>query len=187
MPSLSADRIGIDRRRRLRTDPAVIGMSEVVLEYGFSEPDRKRIVDLLREYEAGTGVSLCFQDFDAEVAGLPGDYAPPGGTMLLARAAGGEEFLGCVALRSVPDRPDLCEMKRLYVRPGQRGGGLGRTLALAVMAEACRLGYRRICLDTLPSMTAAQALYRALGFRHTGVTTSEPHVLLFERALGEVP
>ena len=164
-----------------------MGMSEVVLEYGFSEPDRKRIVDLLREYEAGTGVSLCFQDFDAEVAGLPGDYAPPGGTMLLAREAGGEEFLGCVALRPVPDRPGLCEMKRLYVRPGQRGGGLGRTLALAVMAEACRLGYRRICLDTLPSMTAAQALYRALGFRHTGVTTSEPHVLLFERALGEVP
>jgi len=74
-----------------------MGMSEVVLEYGFSEPDRKRIVDLLREYEAGTGVSLCFQDFDAEVAGLPGDYAPPGGTMLLAREAGGEEFLGCVA------------------------------------------------------------------------------------------
>ena len=187
MPSLSADRVGLDRRRRLRTDPAVIGMSEVVLEYGFSERDRKRIVDLLREYEAGTGVSLSFQDFDAEVAGLPGNYAPPRGAMLLARQAGGEAFLGCVALRPMPGRPDLCEMKRLYVRPGQRGGGLGRTLALAVMAEACRLGYRRICLDTLPSMMAAQALYRALGFRHTGVTTSEPHALLFERTLGEVP
>ncbi|HSR82479.1 MAG TPA: GNAT family N-acetyltransferase [Hyphomicrobiaceae bacterium] len=162
-------------------------MSEVLLEYGFSERDRKRIVDLLRAYEVGAGVSLCFQDFDAEVASLPGNYAPPRGTMLLARQAGGDDFLGCVALRPVPDRPDLCEMKRLYVRPGQRGSGLGRTLALAVMAEACRLGYRRICLDTLPGMTAAQALYRALGFRHTGVTTTKPHLLLFERALGEVP
>jgi putative acetyltransferase len=162
-------------------------MSDVVLEYGFSERDRKRIVDLLREYEDGAGVSLCFQDFDAEVASLPGNYAPPRGAMLLARQAGSDDFLGCVALRPVPNRPDLCEMKRLYVRPGGRGSGLGRTLALAVMAEACRLGYRRICLDTLPGMTAAQALYRALGFRHTGVTKTEPHLLLFERVLGEVP
>jgi len=187
VPPLSADRVGVDCRRWLRADAVVIGMSEVVLEYGFSERDRKRIGDLLREYEAGTGVSLCFQGFDAEVAGLPGNYAPPRGTMLLARQAGGEELLGCVALRPVPDSPDLCEMKRLYVRPGERGSGLGRTLALAVMAEACRLGYRRICLDTLPSMTAAQALYRALGFRHIGVTATKPCVLLFERALGEVP
>jgi len=137
VPSLSADRIGLDRRRRLRTDAAVMGMSEVVLEYGFSEPDRKRIVDLLREYEAGTGVSLCFQDFDAEVAGLPGDYAPPGGTMLLAREVGGEEFLGCVALRPVPDRPDLRDEASLRA-PGATGrrarahpgaGGHGRGLS----------------------------------------------------------
>src|SRR5262245_13359865 len=162
-------------------------MSEVVLEYGFSERDRERIVGLLREYEAGTGLSLCFQGFDAEIAGLPGNYGPPGGTMLLARQAGGEELLGCVALRPVSGRAHVCEMKRLYVRPGERGSGLGRMLALAVMAEACRLGYRRICLDTLPGMTAAQALYRALGFRHIGVTATEPRVLLFERALGEDP
>ncbi|MBO0742267.1 MAG: GNAT family N-acetyltransferase [Hyphomicrobiaceae bacterium] len=160
-------------------------MSEIVLEYGFRERDRERIVSLLREYEAGTGVSLCFQGFDAEVAGLPGNYAPPGGSIMLARQAGGEEYLGCVALRPVPGSPDLCEMKRLYVRPGRRGSGLGRMLALAAMAEACRLGYRRICLDTLPAMTAAQTLYRALGFRHTGVTATEPRVLLFERALGD--
>jgi ribosomal protein S18 acetylase RimI-like enzyme len=162
-------------------------MPEVVLELGFRERDREPIVALLREYEAGTGVSLCFQGFDAEVAGLPGDYAPPRGAMLLARQAGGEQLLGCVALRPVPGRPDLCEMKRLYVRLGGRGSGLGRRLALAAMAEAHRLGYRRICLDTLPSMTAAQSLYRALGFRSTGVATTEPFVLLFERALGAEP
>jgi len=159
-------------------------MSEIVLEYGFSERDRDGIVALLREYEAGTGVSLCFQGFDAEVAGLPGNYGPPRGTMVLARETGSEQLVGCVALRPVPDRTHLCEMKRLYVCPGQRGSGLGVRLALAVMAEACRLGYRRICLDTLPSMTAAQALYRRLGFYHTGVTTTEPCVLLFERRLG---
>jgi putative acetyltransferase len=185
VPPLSAHCVGVDCRGRLRADVAVIGMSEIVLEYGFNERDRERIEDLLREYEAGTGVSLCFQGFDAEVASLPGDYAPPRGTMVLARQTGTGQFLGCVAVRPVPGRPDLCEMKRLYVRPGERGSGLGRVLALAVIAEACRLGYRRICLDTLPSMTAAQALYRALGFRHTGVSASEPRVLLFERALGE--
>ena len=162
-------------------------MSEIVLEYGFSERDREGIVALLRAYEAGTGVSLCFQGFDAEVAGLPGNYGPPRGTMLLARETGSEQLIGCVALRPVPGRTLLCEMKRLYVRPGQRGSGLGRRLALAVMAEACRLGYRRICLDTLPGMTAAQALYRALGFCHTDVTGTQPRVLLFECTLGEGP
>jgi ribosomal protein S18 acetylase RimI-like enzyme len=159
-------------------------MAESLIEHGFAECDRERIVALLREYEAGIGMSLCFQGFDAEVADLPGDYAPPKGLMLLAREAGGGEFVGCVAVRPVPDVPDLCEMKRLFVRPAGRGTGLGRKLALAAITEARRLGYRRICLDTLPSMTSAQALYRALGFRQTGVTTTAPPVLLFERSLG---
>jgi len=124
-------------------------MAEPVLACGFEERDRERIVALLREYEAGTGVSLCFQSFDAELACLPGDYAPPRGAFVLARQAGGEELLGCVALRPVPGSPDLCEMKRLYVRPAGRGSGLGRKLALAAMDQARHLGYRRICLDTL--------------------------------------
>ena len=159
-------------------------MAEPLLVRGFDERDRELIVALLREYEAGIGISLCFQSFEEELAALPGDYAPPGGAMLLARPAGAEELLGCVALRPVPGAPELCEMKRLFVRPAGRGSGLGRKLALAAMAEARRLGYARICLDTLPSMTAAQALYRELGFRQTGIAASEPAVLLFERALG---
>lgn len=162
-------------------------MAEPLLVRGFEEGDRERIVSLLREYEAGIGISLCFQSFEEELAGLPGEYAPPGGAMLMARPAGAEELLGCVALRPVPGSPELCEMKRLFVRPAGRGSGLGRKLAVAAMAEARRLGYARICLDTLPSMTAAQALYRELGFRQTGVAASEPAVLLFERALGTGP
>ena len=159
-------------------------MNRHALAHGFEEHDREKIVVLLREYEADIGVSLCFQNFAGELAGLPGDYAPPGGLMILAREPGGHELVGCVAVRPVPSSPGLCEMKRLYVRGTARGSGLGRTLALAAMTEARRMGYGRMCLDTLPSMTAAQALYRALGFRQTGVAASEPPVLLFERTLG---
>jgi ribosomal protein S18 acetylase RimI-like enzyme len=158
-------------------------MSGFVIERGFSERDRSAIVALLRRYEAGLGVSLCFQGFEAEVADLPGAYAPPGGQMLLARLSDDGQIAGLVALRPVSDASDLCEMKRLYVGPSARGLGLGRTLALAIMEEARQLGYGRMCLDTLPTMTEAQALYRSLGFRQIGVSRSEPIVLLFEREL----
>lgn len=159
-------------------------MSQYSFTYGFAEADRHSIVALLREYEAGIGVSLCFQNFSDELARLPGDYAPPRGQMILAREPVTGEIVGCVALRPVPDAPEACEMKRLYVRGAARGSGLGRRLALAAMAEGRRLGYDRICLDTLRSMTAAQALYRELGFRQTGITTSTPPTILFERPLG---
>jgi len=162
-------------------------MFEVDLTYGFEERDRERIVTLLREYETDTGISLCFQNFEAELAALPGDYALPRGTMVLARRRGAPDLVGCVAVRPVPSQSKLCEMKRLYVRPAGRGTGLGRRLALAAMAEARRLGYTRMCLDTLPSMRSAQALYRSLGFRQTGVSASEPAVLLYERELGPGP
>jgi ribosomal protein S18 acetylase RimI-like enzyme len=152
------------------------------IERGFGESERAAIVALLHEYEAGLGVSLCFQGFEAEVAGLPGAYAPPGGQMLLARDASGA-LAGLVALRPAPDAPGACEMKRLYVRPAVRGSGLGRELAVAALEEARRLGYRRMCLDTLSSMREAQTLYRSLGFRQTGTSTSVPVVLLFEREL----
>lgn len=158
-------------------------MNRFATERGFNAADRAAIVALLREYEAGLGVSLCFQDFEAEIARLPGDYAPPKGNMLLARDAGDGTLVGCVALRPVAGAPGPCEMKRLYVRPVARGSGLGRQLASAALAEARSLGYRRICLDTLPAMREAQTLYRSLGFRQVGVSASEPRVLLFERDL----
>lgn len=109
---------------------------------------------LLREYADAVGVDLSFQDFDSEVADPLGFYE----LVLLA-----EE--GCVALRRIDER--TCEMKRLYVRPEARGSGLGRRLAEALIAEARGRGYERMLLDTLPTMDAAQALYRSLGFRET--------------------
>jgi ribosomal protein S18 acetylase RimI-like enzyme len=162
-------------------------MSGHVLTCGFEERDRERIVALLTEYETAIGVSLCFQNFAGELEGLPGDYAPPGGALILAREPETGELIGCVAVRPVPGKPGMCEMKRLYVREQARGSGLGRTLALAAFAQARRIGYTAMCLDTLPSMRQAQALYRSLGFRHTGIAASDPPVLLFERELGSGP
>lgn len=116
---------------------------------------------LFEEYQAALGVDLGFQDFENELANLPGQYAPPGGRLLLAHVAGA--VAGCVALRPLQD--GACEMKRLFVRPAFRAHGVGRLLAERVIAEARVIGYRRMCLDTLPSMGRAQQLYELLGFR----------------------
>ena len=126
-----------------------------------AQPEDIAIVrELLREYEHALGVDLCFQGFAQELANLPGDYAPPRGLLLLARD--GDAVAGCIALRPV-DHGD-CEMKRLYVRDAFRAAGLGRRLVERVIATAHSLGYRRIVLDTLPTMVAAQRLYESFGF-----------------------
>ncbi len=118
--------------------------------------------ELFVEYAESLGFSLCFQNFDRELAGLPGDYTPPDGRLLLAKC--GAESAGCVALHSL--EPGICEIKRLYVRPQFRGTGLGRILTNTVISEANSIGYKKVRLDTVePKMKNAVGLYRALGFR----------------------
>jgi len=121
---------------------------------------------LFREYFAWLGPEGWFTDVEAELAALPGGYD----ALLVARD--GEEVVGCVAVRPIED--GVCEMKRLYVRPAGRGSGAGRALAEAIVEEARRLGYRTMRLDTLPTMAAAQALYRSLGFTEIGRYNDNP-------------
>lgn len=128
--------------------------------------------ELFEEYAANLGISLCFQNFEEELAGLPGSYAAPGGTILLADVDG--EAAGCVALRPL-ETPGVCEMKRLYVRERFREMRLGRALAEAVIEQARRSGYRAIRLDTLPSMGRAIGLYEKLGFKDIAPYCENPH------------
>ncbi|HSW04451.1 GNAT family N-acetyltransferase [Aquabacterium sp.] len=120
--------------------------------------------EIFREYAQGLGVDLCFQNFDQELATLPGDYAPPQGALLLAFVD--DELAGCGALRPVADvdYANACEMKRLYVRRAFRRFGLGRILAQALMDRATEAGYSALLLDTLDDMEAARGLYESLGF-----------------------
>ena len=121
--------------------------------------------EILREYARSLDVDLCFQNFEAELASLPGDYAPPTGQFLLAYVDG--ELAACGALRgySDADYANACEMKRLYVRPAFRRFGLGRSLAEVLLDEARRAGYSTMLLDTLDDMEAARELYGMLGFQ----------------------
>jgi GNAT superfamily N-acetyltransferase len=128
--------------------------------------DVEEVRTLFREYAASLPFALDFQDFDQELAGLPGAYAPPRGALFLARGA------GCVGLRPIDET--TCEMKRLYVRPSARGKGLGRQLAEAVVAEARRLGYAHMRLDTVPGMDGAHSLYEELGFREIPAYRTNP-------------
>src|SRR5947208_1869003 len=137
-------------------------MAELRIFQAQAEEQIKAARELFLEYAAGVGVDLCFQDFDRELAELPGDYAPPGGRILLAIGDEGRA-VACVALHELT--AGVCEMKRLYVRPSHRGSGIGRRLVREVIDAARELDYERMVLDTLPVMGEAQRLYESLGFR----------------------
>lgn len=120
---------------------------------------------IFREYAAGLGVDLCFQDFETELATLPGEYAEPWGALRLAKL--GDQFAGSCAMRRLDaaDYPNACEMKRLFVRNSYRGMGLGRMLTESIMEAATVAGYKHLLLDTLDQMEAARSLYEDLGFQ----------------------
>lgn len=132
----------------------------IEVKYAHNAEQIERVRALFLEYQASLDVDLGFQGFNEELAGLPGSYAPPSGRLLLATV--NQIPCGCAALQAITS--ETCEMKRLYVQPEQRGIGLGRLLIQRVLDEARAIGYLRICLDTLPSMTQAAAMYLALGF-----------------------
>ena len=134
--------------------------SPVSITRAKAESDIALVKELFNEYAASLGVNLEYQGFSAELAGLPGKYAPPTGDLLIARLNG--EAGGCVALRALAGA--TLEMKRLYVRPAARGMGLGKRLVEAAISSARQLSYTELRLDTLATMASAQALYRSLGF-----------------------
>ncbi|NQU44243.1 GNAT family N-acetyltransferase [bacterium] len=135
-------------------------MSLLILSVRIPE-DLETVCALFREYAGFLGHDLCFQDFEKELAELPGDYGPPEGCLLIAWME--HQPVGCVALR--PFSANACEMKRLYLRPEGRGKGYGRLLAERIVEEARRIGYERMALDTVESLESAVRLYEKMGFR----------------------
>jgi putative acetyltransferase len=159
----------------LSRDSSVSSAPSVLKAFSLSQAETPAQIDQARElfleYAQSLGFSLCFQNFDKELASLPGDYAPPEGRLLLAQYQG--QFAGCVALHKLED--DICEMKRLYLRPQFRGKGLGRVLADRIIAEAREIGYRCMRLDTVePVMKDAVAMYRRIGFREIAPYCANP-------------
>jgi ribosomal protein S18 acetylase RimI-like enzyme len=139
----------------------LIPSNKIILEEATSQTQLALARDLFLEYASSLEISLGFQDFEAELAALPGKYTRPSGRLLLGCEGG--QTSGCVALRQL--EPGVCEMKRLYIRPSARGKGLGRLLAEAIITAANEIGYERMRLDTLNSMEPALCLYHSLGFR----------------------
>ncbi len=128
------------------------------------------VEQLFREYAQSLDVDLCFQNFEQELSSLPDKYAQPLGRLILAWNE--TRPIGCLALRPIDG--DICEMKRLYVQPLARGHQLGRQLVQRICREAKDAGYRRICLDTLPSMSTAIQLYESMGFKAIGAYVFNP-------------
>jgi putative acetyltransferase len=165
----------MDSVRKESDSPPVSSVSPVVPGFVIMPAESPvqiaQVRELFLEYAQSLGFSLCFQGFDQELAGLPGDYAPPDGRLLLAEYQG--QLAGCVALHKL--QAGICEMKRLYVRPAFRGQGLGRLLAERIVNEARTIGYVRLCLDTVaPVMQNAVALYRLLGFHEIAPYRANP-------------
>jgi putative acetyltransferase len=151
--------------------PVPSGLKGFVLVQVESRAQIAQARELFLEYAQSLGFSLCFQNFDKELTSLPGDYAPPEGRLLLAESEG--QLAGCVALHKL--EYDICEMKRLYLRPQFRGKGLGRVLADRIIAEARQIGYQRMRLDTVePVMKDAVAMYRRIGFREIAPYCANP-------------
>ena len=144
--------------------PCALDKPSISLRTPSSPAEWDVVRDIFREYASTLGVDLCFQDFESELAQLPGDYAEPRGALLVAEVEGA--LAGCCALRPLDnaDYPNASEMKRLYVRKAFRGFGLGRELAEAMLDRARQAGYACVLLDTLDDMESARALYTDLGF-----------------------
>lgn len=161
--------------RKSGVSPSVRSASPVVKGFSISQAESPmqlaQVRELFLEYAQSLGFSLCFQSFDQELAGLPGDYAPPYGRLLLAEEEGA--IAGCVALHKL--NADTCEMKRLYLRPQFRGKGLGRILADRIINEARTIGYLQLRLDTVePVMKDAVSMYRKLGFKEIAPYRANP-------------
>jgi len=165
-----------------QNDPSQGNESQIELIQATLPEHIEQARSIFLEYGSSLGFSLCFQSFDEELKSLPGAYGPPSGRLLLARYAG--HAAGCVSLRKL--EAGICEMKRLYVRPGDRGKGFGRMLVDRVIAEARGIGYERMRLDTIASaMKDAIALYRRMGFEEIAPYSAIPieHALWMELRL----
>ena len=156
------------------------------IEPARSVQDLEMVRELFREYVNRLGIDLAIRGLETELTQFPGEYAPPTGDLLLARDGEGGA-VGCVGLHPLLIS-DACEVKRLYVRKAARGGGLGYALAAAIVDVATALGYREVMLDTLPWMTSAIAIYRALGFEPIAPYWNNivPGIIYFGRKLGRV-